>query len=358
MKQDYDITVNDVSFVFIDTMFWFDVQKDKELHKRFKKWISEEKYEPIFHSNLLLELFHSSKTFDFDALWDIIKDYCFSNFCPIMLIEEEIHMTYSQGEVVIKGFLKDAVFKLSESNKEKFKKEYLQNSQYFRIYKEKKGTIKEAYLKGLNKLNSSTIKGTVRDILNNIKNESIEKIDSKFPDILKVIIRDHIKQNDNKKYNITDQTDKLVDSFMDEKQSEMTISNIRNLVDSGFYKNEEILDVKIEDYLFAIQYLEVLKMTFENSYQPHLWIDFIEKLRECKLKDFQGYYILTEVSNLIRSSSAKLKISDTVDFLNLSYLPYCSLYVSDAHIIDSIKQVDKTYNSRVMSLREFKEKLN
>lgn len=358
MKQDFDIAVNDVPFVFIDTMFWFDIQKDKDLYESFKKWISEEKYEPIFHSNLLMELFHSSKTFDFDQLWDIIKDYCFSNFGPIMLIEEEIRMMYSQDEVVIDGFLKEAVFKLSDSNKEKVKKEYLENSQYFRIYKEKKGAVKEAYLKGLYKLNTLSINGTVQDILRNINNESMEKADSTFRETLKTLIKDNVKLKDNKKYNIINQTDNLVDSFMDKKQSEITISHIRNLLDSGFYKNEEILDVKIEDYIFAIKYLEVLKMTFENSYPPYLWGSFIEKLRKCKLKDFHGHYILTEVSKIIRNSSAKLKISDTADFLNLVYLPYCSLYVSDAHIIDSIKQFDKTYTSRVMSLKEFKEILN
>lgn len=60
------------------------------------------------------------------------------------------------------------------------------------------------------------------------------------------------------------------------------------------------------------------------------------------------------VSTLIMKSSSKLKLSDSADYLNLVYLPYCELYISDAHMVDSIKQFDRKYSERVMNLREFK----
>lgn len=355
MENESYINCNGFSFIFIDTMFWFDIQKDKLLHEKFIKWLSLTNYEPIFHSNLLMELFHSSKKFDFEELWNIIEIYSFSNFCPINIIEEEIHMVYQKKQVFVNEILKNSVFKLNDSDRKKLKTEYLKNSGYLREYMKTKGGPREAYIKALSKISSINPNKNIYDILSENKIKSPKKSLEK---LIELII-DNVKSKDYKKFDLQNKTTPLIEKFVHEEFNETTINrDIQVLLDSGFYNYEKVPSVKIKDYIFHIGYFQLLKNTFENSYPEHQWLDFIENLREYKQEKFPGYNIHLKTSELIRKSSAKFKISDTIDFLNLTYLPYCELYVSDAHIIDSIKQVDNTFSSKVLNLKNFKELIN
>ena len=352
--MDNDINCRDYSFVFIDTMFWFEALRDKNLIVRLEKWLKLMKIQPILHQFLLWELFHSSKTFDFNELWELIENYCFSNYNPLEIIEKEIRIVYSEGKVEKRDILYNSVFKLSNLNKLRYKEEYINNSKYFRIFKENLSAGKEAYVKGLIKYSVKYDNLKMSDFIHLLGKDMDDDSYKELSERILLHVSRNVKMKDDLKYELLNKVKHIVNTR--KSQYVFPLLEIVKLMDNGLYDFDEILAMKLREFIFRLNHLDRLSFAFSSgNYLNHQWNNFIFKLGKIDINKFPGYCIESKVSYLIRKSDSKVKVSDTIDFFNLAYVPYCSLYVTDRHIADSVRQVDKIIGKNVITITDFKK---
>jgi hypothetical protein len=348
--MDIDKNCNSKSFVFIDTMIWIDLANKKLSINKFEKWLNDRKLAPVLHPSLLIELFHSEFTEDFDYRWSIVENYCFSNFSPLDIVYEEFCFVYFNGYVNKDDMLKDAVYQLGKKNIMIWKKEYIENSQYFRSYKNHSAK-KELFIKGATHFSEEVQSIKLVDVIHKIDDtdsSALEKVSSGISNEIQNYLNKHTRSQ----FNPIEITEKILVGMKPYQEILRGISLLRNLK----FSISEILGQTIGEHSQLLSYIQILKNSFEQtSLSPDQWEDYIEKLRNKPIEIFPGYSLMTKVSNKIRISKAKTKRSDTMDFTNLPFVPYCSCYVSDAHIIDAIKQCSTEIETELVSVRELKE---
>ena len=243
--------------------------------------------------------------------------------------------------------LKDAVYKLSKDKRNIWKKEYIDKSQHFRSYKNPLAE-KEIFIKGSTHFSKKVQSIKLVDVIHKINNTDSSAL-GKVSSGVSNEIQNYLNKRTSSQFNSIEITEKILVGMEPYKEIVKGISLLRNLN----FSISEILGQTIGEHSQLLSYIQILKNSFEQtSLSPDQWEDYIEKLRNKPIEIFPGYSLMTKVSNKIRISKAKTKVSDTMDFSNLSFVPYCSCYVSDAHIIDTIKQYSTEIETELISVRE------
>ncbi|WP_143464755.1 hypothetical protein [Leptonema illini] len=337
-------------------MVWIQMSRDTEFRKSVVQWLAQQEYLPVLHSHLLMELFQTSRTDDFDDLWAIIEGYGFSNFSPLAIVHEEINFVFRDHKVDRDKMLRDAVFILSDDNREKYKQEYTNNS---RMLREKAIATygHEHFQKASRQYSLEIQKVKLGSVINDMLSRKQETV-ADFPAALENSAKGFLKRGERHQDVAIENISRLIARLRDNDPRNIIIGFVDNLVQEAGIPLSELLKLDVGEATYLPIHLRFLKNTYAAFDYRSISLDkFVEQLLLVPIELFPGYNMLKQLSESIRESEAIPRISDGIDFLNITYLPYVSLYVTDALIVDKGRQLFKAEKSKLISFREFKDML-
>jgi len=351
-----DTNCNDRNLVFLDTMVWIEMSKDTQFCNSVINWLTQNDFLPVLHSHLIMELFQPSKTDDFDKLWEILEGYGFSNFSPLAIVYEEINFVFQDQKVDPDKMLRDAVFILSDTNRKEWKQEYINNSRLLR-----ENTMatygQEHFIKASDQTfeNYKIVKldSVINDILSR-KPGSMEDFFSALENSAKGFIKKGERYQDVAIENISE----LIDQLRDSDPRNILIGFIDNLVQEAGIPLSVLLKLDLGQIAHLPIHLSLLESAYDRlDYWTASFDEFVRQLALLPIEMFPGYNLMKLLSENIRESEANPKISDGMDFKNITYLPYVKMYVTDAHIADRGRQLFGAEKSKLIGFREFKDML-
>lgn len=344
-----------MKIVFIDTMIWLEIAKGNIDRQKFEEYLTKNSFVPIIHILLEIELFQSQNNSDFEKLWSLIEGRHFVGMTPVVLPEFEIYEIYEKGRISQNMILSQAHGKPQQKDLVLHKKEVFK----FAHLNKKRDVINE----GQEEFNKASLlrfdeleQLRIFEMINLItqKNELL------YPEVNSIIVLANTLAEKDKKFSKKKKT-RLVELFNEMKQSyskEKLISEFIKFKNYYQLETEEFLKLSMDDFSKGIShYLHLTNAFRESNYLVEQWRDYIEIFKATPFENYKGWYVSEIISDQIRKSDAKAKLSDQIDFFNLRFLPYLDLYVTDAHICTEVrKNFPDKYN--VQSFKEFRNSIN
>lgn len=345
------------NIVFLDSMVWIQAYRDKSFKMKLAKWLcGPPQLFPLIHSALEFEILACDDESEFEELWELISHHPRLNYSPIQLMRSEI------GWKICKkadhDFMRGILFRYKPEHLLQHKVDLRKNLHQIRAEKTRQAGsenfIKIADRKSYGILESTKLRPLIAQAMaTNL--DDMPSDDGFFAANVDAFAHKTLKN----KQGAVSETRRIIEHYNSQSAKSVIHKEIQTLNAIERYGYPVTEDTTYGEFADMVFLLEMAHDAYNDGHFESLSsTEVVSRIVRSQPTDYPGFHALRTISKAARSSGAKAKQGDQMDFMNSILLPYTDHYVTDANIAEIVRQTLPQYSSKIHSFSELSAMLD